>query len=638
MIAGAPGRARRLSIRQAQVIAAAFVLAMDLLARPALAGAFDLHAYQESFRQWEQIGTTWSLWVAFAACAVALGGSLGRALNRFASERSVSAGGLAAAVDSSAVLAWSAFVRFVLTQPNILTDGGSGYGRLDRQFVPGFGGLSVLIGTLLGDGPRFVTPDGTHAYFMWTMLRVPWLLAAFAPPLLVLLARALGLSRWTSFIAGMGLASLPLHAAMYSSDFILGPLLTLELLGLALVAAAVRFDRTDVGIAGTAVLAFACWGRPEVATVGAVLLIIAWPMLARWRSRPASLVASVWFGTNLLASVAIARVLGTGSGLKPDLLRWPELPIGHFLTLQPIIPFWLWVPLPFGLARLALRDRRRLWLVTIGVAAGFLPYVIKVGIRSDPTGSYLEFFRYGTWTLPWILLVMAEGIEAIARFVGERLGGPLPGRARRIQDAVAALFVAVCMATPLFFRGYLSRRYGPRVEEEAFREALEKVPDGCGLVAPDDQADMASQGGGTIEILRRYVYIAEEARARSESSLDARRVMGVTPFLESIDRRGELPPVPQSDPERGGTHPPCWYYFRGSYCYTGFSGSGSRSCAELERRVVLAPVFTRDILYISHRLVTRPDLRDRPLYDPAQRLVLASVERLRAAAPEGAPR
>ncbi len=49
-------------------------------------------------------------------------------------------------------------------------------------WVGGWAGLAVLVEALFPQEPRF----------MWTIIRVPWVLAALAPPFLLLLARALG--------------------------------------------------------------------------------------------------------------------------------------------------------------------------------------------------------------------------------------------------------------------------------------------------------------------------------------------------------------------------------------------------------------------------------------------------------------
>jgi len=522
--------------------------------------------------------------------------------------------------DLAVVLLWSAFVRFVLTEPNILTDGGSGYSRLDRMFVPGFSGLSALIHTLLPAAPRF----------MWTMLRIPSVLSALAPPFMLLLARVLGFSRSVALLAGVALASLPLHAAMYSSDFELGALLSLQLLGLALVGAAVRFERAALGAAGAALLAYTCWGRPEAPVVSAVVLVIALPALVCWRAHPVLLAALAWFGINALLSFVSARTMGAGRFIHVALRLWPATPIIHFLTLQPIIPFWLWVPLPFGGVRLFRQAPHRFAVVSVGLMAGCVPLYISPG-GYDLTGSYMEFFRYGTWALPWVLLLTAEGMEVIAWRVGAWFGGA-SGRAHLAKFAARAVLIALCMATPLVFRDYLARRYGPRMEEEAFLEALRLIPGECALVVPDDEADMERQSGGTIEIMRHYTFVAEEAAARRESCVRLTRIVGITYFLNSTANSGvfpSLPPLLPGEPDDDRAAPNCWYYFRGSYCYTGFDGNGSASCAALERRANLEQVWSRDIFYISHRLVTRPDLRDPPLYDPEQRLVLSKIVSLR---------
>ena len=548
----------------------------------------------------------WSLWVALAACGVASIVTLARAVvdrtkSRFASAAAVT-------LDAIAVLAWSAVVRFVLTEPNILTDGGSGYGRLWRLWIGGWQGLSVLIETLYPEDPRF----------MWTILRVPWVLAALAPPLLLLLARALGFRRGAALFAGIALASLPLHAAMYSSDFEFGPLLSFDLLGVALAAAAVRFDRAELAMAGAAVLAYTCWGRPDAPIVGAALLAIVAPVLRRWRMQPVLLAAVGWFAVNAVASFAGARALDVGRGnVKPHF--WLGSALLRFLWMQEVVPFWLLLPLPFGVAAL-LRSPRRLVVIGVGIAAGLVPLSVSPVGSSDPTRSYMEYFRYGTWALPWILLVAAEGMDAGVRFVTRRFAGVGTAHARRLELVARTIVIAVCVATPLFYRSYLARQYGPRAEEAAFREVLRRVPEDCGLVVPDDDSD--DQGGGTIEIMRRYVFIAEEAAARGDESVDPKRIVGVTTFLRTATEQGAVPPAPETTDR---TRPPCWYYFRGSYCYTGLIGQGSPVCGELERHAALEPILTQRILYISHRLVTRPDLTDPPLYDPDQSLVLSKV-------------
>jgi hypothetical protein len=552
-----------------------------------------------------------ALWIAFGAFAGAVAVTLARTASRHA--RADASTAARVALDAIGVLFWSAIVRFVLTEPNILTDGGSGYGRLWRMQVGGYQGFGVLVESIFPE-PRF----------MWTVIRLPWVLAALAPPLLLLLARAWGFRRGAALLAGIALASLPLHAAMYASDFEFGPLLTFDMLGIALVAAAVRFERDELAAASAAILAYACWCRPDGPVVGAALVAIAAPALGRWRARPVLVASLGWFVLNAVASFASTRVLGGGGQFCLDQPLQSEFPVLTFLTLQPVVPFWLLLPLPFGVGRLVRNDPRRLLVIAVGIAAGLLPLSVTALCHVDRTRSYMEFFRYGTWALPWLVLLAAEGMEAGVVFVATHFGRVDPGRVRRVELAARATVIAVCMATPVVFRSYLARQYGPRVEEDAFRKALQRVPAGCGVVVPDDDSD--DQSGGTIEIMQRYVYIAEEAAARRESDVNPKGIVGVTTFLRAAKHDDAVPGLPS---EAVGTaesaEAACWYYFRGSYCSTGIAGEGSAACAELERRASLEPVVAQHVFYISHRLVTRPDLRDPPLYDPAQPIVLSKL-------------
>ena len=103
-------------------------------------------------------------------------------------------------------------------------------------------------------------------------------------------------------------------------------------------------------------------------------------------------------------------------------------------------------------------------------------------------------------------------------------------------------------------------------------------------------------------------------------------IVGVTTFLRAAKHDNAVPGLPSGavgSADRADAA--CWYYFRGSYCSTGLVGEGSAACAELEQHASLEPVVAQQVFYISHRLVTRPDLRDPPLYDPAQPIVLSKL-------------
>jgi hypothetical protein len=157
-------------------------------------------------------------------------------------------------------------------------------------------------------------------------------------------------------------------------------------------------------------------------------------------------------------------------------------------------------------------------------------------------------------------------------------------------------------ATPLANRDYLSRRYGPAVDEEVFREALTHVPGRCWLVVPDDE-DRGSRG--SLEVMKRYAEIAREA-----SSADAGpRLIGLSEFLRQWKADGASGAA-HRDADR------CWFFYSGSYCHDGFEGEPPRTCSEVLERVPFERVWSRDVEYRSHRLVSRPKRVAAPWYEP----------------------
>ena len=111
------------------------------------------------------------------------------------------------------VLLWSLLIRLGLTTPNLLTDGGSGFSRV-LYGVQGFAGISYLLDLVL---------TGDARWDIWSAIHVTTALSALTPALVVLLARELGFSLRAAVLGGLALACLPLHAAMFSSDLIVGP-------------------------------------------------------------------------------------------------------------------------------------------------------------------------------------------------------------------------------------------------------------------------------------------------------------------------------------------------------------------------------------------------------------------------------
>ncbi|MEB2310267.1 MAG: hypothetical protein OZ921_04675 [Sorangiineae bacterium] len=497
-------------------------------------------------------------------------------------------------LDVSLVLAWSVIVRALFTRANILTDGGSGYRRL-MDYLPGFGGLSVLV--------DLVTPR----HLMWEALRVPATLAALGPPMLTLFARQFALRPSLPIVAGLMLASLPLHAAMFTSDFLMGPALTLALAGLALTRWGAQRDHDAAVLAGASLLAFVTWLRPEAGLIGAPLVAVAWPVLRAWRRRPVALLGLGFFGANALAAQLAVRAVTSGQSLVPS------LPSAHglaFLLVPEVIPYWLSVGVVLALALRAVRGENAV-LIAVGVITGAWPVAIRPTF--DPTGSHMELFRYGAWMLPWLTLLAASGVVAAAERLGALVAGPSrEERARRVCLGALAALLTLVMTSPIRARSYLAREYGPRSEERVFREALGQLPKGCLLLVPDDVGELGRRGRGTVEIEERYQVIADEVDVLTGAARPA--MQGVTRFLDELAQRG----WPRKD---DGT-PACVWFFEGSFCATGVEGTPAANCRQLLETVHGRPAFERRIEYISHRLVTLPHATDPPLYDAAQRLTL----------------
>src|SRR6185369_13408524 len=174
------------------------------------------------------------------------------------------------------------------------------------------------------------------------------------------------------------------------------------------------------------------------------------PTLRHWRTQPLLVASLGWFAVNAVASFASTRALGVGGHMGPHVWFGPVLL--RLVTIQELVPFWLLLPLPFGVVHLRGRDRAGLVVVGVGIVAGLVVLSVSPAGSDDPTRSYMEYFRYGTWTLPWIVLIAAEGMDAGVAFVA-RFAPDGPERAQRAATAAAVTIIAVCMATPLVFHG-----------------------------------------------------------------------------------------------------------------------------------------------------------------------------------------
>ncbi|MBX3024580.1 hypothetical protein KF840_06695 [bacterium] len=481
----------------------------------------------------------------------------------------------------AAVLAWSAVVRFGLTQANILTDGGSGYTRLMR-YVEGYGGVAVLVHLL---------PPAWSA-FMWQAMLVPRLLALLAPALLVWLARELDLTLGAALLAGVMLAALPAHAVLTSSDHLEGVLSSLQLAAVACVLAAGRTRRVDLYAAGLALAAWAMWCRPEGALGLLPVAVAALRLPRRWWARPAvwTVTAALLVAVGFRAyAIVTSPTAGLGSSSVPpfDALGW--VPWGDLAWSPLLIPPWLWAPAPFAVW--TLYRRRALPVVLAGLAAALVPVYLR-GLFPDPAGTHLETVRYGIPAFGWLALMAGVALDrALAR---------LPARAIGRWPAYAALVLALA-AVPVGAREYLARRYGHVASESAIRDLLRQVPAGCGVAVPDDGPERVS-----IEIADRYRYIAAEAAAAGD--LPELRIVPASHLLDAA-----------------GAPAGCWTYLRGPYCYHGFDGHPAIACRGIEERFALRPIASRSIEFRHHRLVTGPAVTRAPWYMASMPITLYEI-------------
>jgi hypothetical protein len=558
--------------------------AVAVLSAGAPLGLWDMAGGGEA-REREAI--VWALWGA----ALGLGGALWAALSASGVARLRDVTARALALDLGLVTAVSLVVRFGLTELNILTDGGTGYARV-MSFRRGFGGLSVLIDQVFGE-------LGEEA--LWRVMPLLAVLAALLPPAVLALGRALGFGRAASLFAGLAVAAWPLHAALFTSDFLMGPLVTLATTGLALLAFGVR-GRPAAVLAGATLLAYAVWFRPEAVIVGLPVALLVLPR-ARWlAAQPVAAAGLAWLALHAAASIAATRSVGSAdhAGLA-DLQR-----VGDAITpafLEPaLLPPWLTLPFFGLLVTWPLRRRWREALVVL-VAAGSAVPVLWSPAFMDPLESYVEVWRYGAWTFPWLALGAGAGLAGLASLAPAGAG----------RAAAHAVLAAVLAATPVAYLDYLGRVYVNRAEEAVFRGMIAEVPEGCALVVPDDDLHW-----GTHEHMRRFLAIVADAQERGETTLRPSRVVGLVGFVAEARATGSLPAL--AGAPRGVD--PCWYWFRGSYCDHAIDDAPAAACGRAERTFALGEVARGSMEFLHHRLVSVPRLRGDTHYRADQPLVL----------------
>lgn len=491
----------------------------------------------------------------------------------------------ALAIDALVVTAWSFFVRLALTTPNILTDGGSGYRRL-QEFMPGMTGLSMLLD--LARGGRLAGGD------MWSALMLPTVLAATAPLGVLLLAHAMGIGRRTARLAAMMLASLPIHAALYTSDFLTGSAVALSTFGLAALVYGVSKQRWQWLWPAALVLGFSIFVRPEAILIGVGVVAFGWPL---WRrlATPAVAIPTAYLACVALIDIGILLQTGGPPGTHAASFP-PVIPYQAWLSDQRMTPLWFIVPIPVGLwvlGRGALMAPRLAVAFVVVAATAAVPALRFAG-DADPAGAPMEWPRYGTWFMPWAAMLAAAGVT--------RLADALPKPQIAYQLALAAV-----VATPVLASGYLATEYGYRRDEPVFRRALTVVPPDCRLIVPDDRSE--SQAGGSIEIEARYRFIAREVAATGQALAD---IVGITRAREELAAGGFQPDT-------------CVYFYEGSFCHIGLRGAGTSVCRDFLASVDSEAITSERIDYRDHRLIVRPDLVHSGLIVPDMALTLHRI-------------
>ncbi len=504
-----------------------------------------------------------------------------------------------------ALAAGSLLLRFGVGELNLLTDGGSGFERI-LSYAFGYGGTSLLVHWFL---------PGSLQGMIWPAVALTSALAALAPAALYALARELGLDRGAAAAAAMALLCWPLHAALYTSDFLQGPILTLGLLGLWSLAHAVRRESPGALWAGVMVFGGLIWMRPDAMIWALPYGAVAAPLVWRWRRRGA-LWSAVGFGAlavgcRLLSYAQSPGILPEGGGNILSLNAEGFRLAGHVA-----FPWWLWIGIPAGIPVLWTRHRVA-GLVAAGGVAAYLS--LKVG-GSPP--DLLEFFRYLAPAMAWVSLVAGLGL---AWWVGRLPAG-------RARAAAAAVILAAYVATPLLHAGYLGTAYAPRVSDRIFREVLAGLPGEASIIVPgEDRHD-------GLDPSTRFRYVAWEEFGTREDPVPGNRVLSAATLLAFVRGEERLPgygdlDLASGDRRSGATE---WYYLRAGEClyaqgFDPISALDPGSCAALESALELVPVRSWSVPYRNHRLVTQPGEWRPPKVDDDFRYVLYRVEGLHAA-------
>jgi hypothetical protein len=334
-------------------------------------------------------------------------------------------------------------------------------------------------------------------------------LASATPPVLDVLLRRLGVDRTVSLVAAVLLVLMPLHVKHAASASLEIASLLLLLLVLLAFVAELRAPRWRDAVALAIVLFLALTARVENWALLLVLPVVRWLLRREAKRPPAGHVIL------LLLAVALAALYVPGILDAPiRYLPWwkSRLPAPTLLAVN--LGFWVGpepmlrkVPLLVGVVGLAAGLRRnRVATLTLGWSALvlsllFVAYGLNIGWAEEahqppPWGTRTvghDMFRFDVLLLPIVVLLLANGLVALARAArtlrddGAAARWPRPTRLGVLASGAAVVVVLLAWRDewrsyhPLaFVASPYNRRF--EIKELRFlREVLPMLPPGATL-------------------------------------------------------------------------------------------------------------------------------------------------------------
>ena len=335
-------------------------------------------------------------------------------------------------------------------------------------------------------------------------------LASLTPPALDAVLRGLGVDRTVSLVAAALLVVMPLHVKHAASASIEIPSLLLLLLVLATFASLLRAPAW-LGAASFATCLFlALTVRVENWALVVVLPVVAWLLRGEAQAPRAGHVALIVLAAGL-AAVYVPGILDAPIRYLPwwksrfSALELLGVNLGFFVGPDPGVRK---VPILLGVVGLVAGLRRNraatlalLWMALV-LSVTFVLYGLNLGWVEEahqppPWGARADghdSFRFDLLLLPAVVLLLANGIVALARAArtllrGDRAAARWPRRTRLAVLGVGAAVLVILLAWRGEWHGsdpraFVASSYNRRFEIKELRflrDALSAAPHGARL-------------------------------------------------------------------------------------------------------------------------------------------------------------